>query len=182
MTRASPSASTARVWAGNGLTTWSAAEFKSCASAPSESGSGRRPRLSPQSKSVASSASWGLGRATTKIPLLHIRVPTRATRGASRYSLLPERSPITDVNREAVCVGVSKPGRGSSERCELCNPPNSDVIRVVLNDPHRPYLARSHLGLRPSGSAPSLIQWPPSCINARRPTPQEIGERPLPSK
>ena len=33
--------------------------------------------------------------------------PTRATRGASRYSLLPERSLIKDVNGEAVCVGVS---------------------------------------------------------------------------
>jgi hypothetical protein len=41
-----------------------------------------------------------LGRATTKIC-----VPTRATRGASRYSLLPERSRIKDVNGAADLPG-----------------------------------------------------------------------------
>ena len=40
---------------------------------------------------------------------------TRATRGASRYSLLPERSLIKDVNGEAV-FAWEFPGRGSSER------------------------------------------------------------------
>jgi hypothetical protein len=135
-----------RVWAGNGLTTCSAAEFKSSASAPSESGSGRRPRVSPRSKRVASSPSWAVGSSNYKNSAPHTRVPARATRGASRDSLLPERSLIKDVNGAAVCVGVSKSGRGSSARA---------VLRGVLNDPNRPHLARRHLGLRPSGSTPS---------------------------
>ena len=118
---------------GNGLTTCSAAKFKSSASAPSESGSGRRPRVSPLSKSVASSASWAVGSSNYKNPPPHTRVPTRATRGASRYSLLPERSLIKDVNGAAVCLGVSKPGRGSSERAANSAPPNSDVLRGLLN-------------------------------------------------
>jgi hypothetical protein len=129
---------------GNGLTTCSAAKFKSSASAPSESGSGRRPRVSPQSKRVASSPSWAVGSSNYINSAPHTRVPTRATRVASRYSLLPERSLIKDVNGAAVCVGVSKSSR---------------IATVSVHS--------------------FIIQWPPSSINARRPTPQEIAAPPL---
>jgi hypothetical protein len=100
-----------RVWAGNGLTTCSAAKFKSSASEPSESGSEQRPRVSPQSKSVASSASWAVGSSNYKNPAPHTRVPARAARDESRYSLRPERSRIKDVNGAADLSGSFETGK-----------------------------------------------------------------------
>lgn len=72
-----------------------------------------RPRVSPRLKSVASGASWAVGSSMYKNPAPQTCVPTRATRGASQYSLRPERSLIEDVNGAGVCLGVSKPGGGS---------------------------------------------------------------------